>query len=91
MIDPNQIFEQSKDVIVSNMGQEKVMLSIANGRYYNLGELGGDIWELLCEPKTINQLISELLEVYDVDRVQCEQQVSTFLRHLFEEQLIKFS
>ena len=28
------------------MDGEKVMLSINNGKYYNLGEIGGDIWEL---------------------------------------------
>jgi len=29
--------------IVSNMDGEKVMLSIKNGKYYNLGEIGGFI------------------------------------------------
>ena len=27
--------------IVSDMGGEKVMMSINNGKYYNLGEIGG--------------------------------------------------
>ena len=34
-----------KGNIVSDMGGEKVMLSIENGKYYNLGEMGGEIWE----------------------------------------------
>ena len=29
------------------MGGEKVMLSVKNGKYYNLGEIGGEIWELI--------------------------------------------
>ena len=28
--------------IVSDMGGEKVMMSINNGKYYNLGEIGGE-------------------------------------------------
>jgi hypothetical protein len=91
MIDSKQMIVQSNEVIVSNMGQEKVMLSIAKGKYYNLGELGGDIWDMLSEPKPINQLVSELIKVYDVDPVQCEQHVLNFLQHLFEEDLIKMN
>jgi hypothetical protein len=88
IIDYKQKIMQANDVIVSNMGQETVMLSIANGKYYNLGELGGDIWERIRDPKPINQLISELIKVYDIDQAQCEQDVLTFLQHLLEEELI---
>ena len=79
---------QAKDVIASNMGQEKVMLSIANGKYYNLGEIGGDIWDLLKEPKSTNQLITELVKVYDIEQAQCEHQVLAFIKQLLDENLI---
>jgi hypothetical protein len=88
IINDKQMIAQSKDIIVSNMGQEKVMLSVSNGKYYNLGELGGDIWDLLREPKSLNQIVSKLIKVYDVDQAQCEQHVLTFLKQLFEEDLI---
>ncbi|WP_413307762.1 lasso peptide biosynthesis PqqD family chaperone [Bacillus sp. 1P10SD] len=84
-----QTIEQSKDIIVSKMGEEKVMLSITNGKYYNLGELGGDIWDLLSNPKPLNQLVMELVKVYDVEQNQCEEQVKLFLEQLLEEGLIK--
>lgn len=89
IIDSQMLIEKSNDVIVSNMGTEKVMLSIANGKYYNLGELGGDIWELLNEPKSLNQLTSELIEMYDIDIAQCKEDVLAFLQHLLKEELIK--
>jgi hypothetical protein len=91
IIDSQMIIEKSNDVIVSNMGTEKVMLSIANGKYYNLGELGGDIWGLLNEPKSANQLTSELIKIYDIDEVQCKEDVLAFLQHLLKEELIKCS
>ena len=34
------------------MDGEKVMLSIEKGKYYNLGLLGGVIWELIESPIT---------------------------------------
>ena len=41
----NDEVSQREGNIVSDMGGEKVMLSINNGKYYNLGEMGGEIWE----------------------------------------------
>ena len=49
MIFLNQEVTQGKGNIVSDMGGEKVMLSIENGKYYNLGEMGGEIWDLIQE------------------------------------------
>ena len=43
------VVSQVDGQIVSDMGGEKVMLSIHNGKYYNLGGLGGRIWEQLIK------------------------------------------
>ncbi|MNZ94672.1 Coenzyme PQQ synthesis protein D (PqqD) [compost metagenome] len=70
------------------MGGEKVILSIENGKYYNLGALGGHIWDMLKERKTVSQLIDLLMQEYEVDRSICEEQVRSFLSHLLDEKLI---
>lgn len=44
-------FIMSKRNVVSDMDGEKVMLSVHNVKYYNLGEVGGLTWELMNEPK----------------------------------------
>jgi hypothetical protein len=74
--------------IVSDMGGEKVMLSVRNGNYYNLGTVGGRIWDILGSPITVEQIISELLGEYEVEREECEQHVISFLEHLRKEGLI---
>ncbi|MCM3180798.1 lasso peptide biosynthesis PqqD family chaperone [Cytobacillus horneckiae] len=81
--------QQVKGNIVSDMGGEKVMLNIGNGKYYNLGTIGGDIWERMCEPVEIGQIIADLLNYYDVDREKCEEEVINFLLHLHTEKLIE--
>jgi hypothetical protein len=75
--------------IVSDMDGEKVMLSIQNGKYYNLGEVGGEIWECIKEPVSIGELISKLMEQYTVEQSDCEEQVLSFLESLFEEGIIQ--
>ncbi|MBD2872026.1 lasso peptide biosynthesis PqqD family chaperone [Paenibacillus arenilitoris] len=74
--------------IVSDMGGEKVMLSVRNGNYYNLGAVGGRIWDLLVSPVTAGTLIDELLKEFDVERDVCERHVISFLEHLRKEGLI---
>ncbi|MFD1707983.1 lasso peptide biosynthesis PqqD family chaperone [Siminovitchia sediminis] len=80
---------QGQGNIVSDMGAEKVMLSIQKGKYYNLGETGGRIWELMKEPISVQQLVSSLLEDFQVDKATCEDQVLSFLSQLIMEDLIE--
>lgn len=79
---------QRKGSIASDMDGEKVLMSIKNGKYYNLGKLGGEIWDLIEIPVTVNDLISNLLSQYDVERTECEEHVIAFLEHLNKESLI---
>ncbi|AXI10764.1 lasso peptide biosynthesis PqqD family chaperone [Oceanobacillus sp. 143] len=74
--------------IVSDMDGEKVMLSIQNGKYYNLGEIGGAIWERINEPISVDKLVAGLMDNYDVSQTECEEQVLSFLDKLLEEGLI---
>ena len=84
----NQTVSQVKGNIVSDMAGEKVMLSIKNGKYYNLGEIGGAIWDLIEEPIIINQLVSSLMNNYQVNQSDCEEHVISFLEGLLSEALI---
>lgn len=80
---------QKSGNIVSDMDGEKVMLSINNGKYYNLGDIGGEIWELIENPTSIEDLVSTLVATYDVDKNQCKEHVLSFLEMLHKEDLIQ--
>ncbi|MDQ0242536.1 hypothetical protein J2S09_000072 [Bacillus fengqiuensis] len=85
----NSRIVQSEGNVVCDMDGEKVMLNITKGKYYNLGELGGAIWELINTPIEVNEIITSLLYEYDVEKVECEQQVLSFVHSLHEEGLIQ--
>ncbi|MDF2903815.1 MAG: hypothetical protein K0S25_1453 [Bacillus sp. (in: firmicutes)] len=80
---------QSPGNLVSDMDGEKVMLNIENGKYYNLGELGGNIWGLMESEIKIDILIANLLAVYEVEPNECEQQVLSFVNTLYKEGLVQ--
>ncbi|WHY71054.1 lasso peptide biosynthesis PqqD family chaperone [Fictibacillus enclensis] len=82
---------QASGNIVSDMGGEKVMLSINNGKYYNLGSIGGIIWGKIKTPVKVSDLISDMLNDYQIDEEQCKEEVLPFLEQLHAEQLIQLS
>lgn len=88
-ISMNDIISQVDGNIVSDMDGEKVMLSIENGKYYNLGEVGGEIWECIKEPISIYDLIHSLLSQYDVEEDKCSDQVIRFIGRLIEQGLVR--
>lgn len=82
------VLAQKPGQIVSDMDGEKVMLSIENGKYYNLGAIGGEIWELLKTPLTLEQLVEALVGRYEIEPETCEEHVKAFLDDLLQEGLI---
>ncbi|MFT9601158.1 lasso peptide biosynthesis PqqD family chaperone [Mesobacillus sp.] len=75
----------------SDMGGEKVLLSVDNGKYYNLGEIGGQIWDLIESKCSVNNLIESLTNEFTVEKDQCELQVLKFLESLYKEGLIEIN
>lgn len=83
-----QLIVRAEGFLVSDMGGDKVMMSVKDGKYFNLGQSGGRIWDLLAEPTTCNQIVEQLCSEYEIEKSICELQVSAFLEQLAEQGLI---
>lgn len=79
---------QAQGNLASNMNGETVMFRIESGKYFNLGQIGGRIWSLIESPITVEAIVTELTNEFDVTAEQCEAQVVDFLAQLAKEQLI---
>ncbi|MGG4489208.1 lasso peptide biosynthesis PqqD family chaperone [Metabacillus idriensis] len=79
---------QKPGFIVSDMDGDKVMMSVENGKYYSLGYVGGDIWDIISEPIVIEKIIEKITSSYKVEAAQCKEQVVSFLSSLHKEHLI---
>ncbi|PZD97717.1 lasso peptide biosynthesis PqqD family chaperone [Paenibacillus sambharensis] len=79
---------QAQGGLVTDMDGEKVMMSITNGKYYSLGEVGSRIWELAASPVSMEDIVSALLQEYEVDPAACRTEVAMFLEQLRREGLI---
>jgi len=79
---------QSEGNIVSDMEGEKVMMSVSNNKYYNLGVMGGEIWEMAQSATSVKHIVANLMSVYEVEEKICEKEVLSFLNVLYKEGLI---
>ena len=79
---------QGEGSIASDMDGERVLLSVRNGKYYNLGEIGGVIWDQMTAPVMVARIIDRLLDAFEVERAVCEAQTLAFLGSMLSEGLI---
>ena len=68
-----------KQIEVTDLAGEKVMIDFESGKYFLIKGVGNDIWDYLQKEITPEEIIDKLLEEYDVSREVCEAQVMDFL------------
>ncbi len=81
-------FSVSKDQVSCDLAGEAVILHLKSGKYFGLNEVGARIWDLLKEHQTPEAIRDILLDEYDVDPQQCEQDLLELLQQLLEQGLI---
>ena len=83
------IVQRDPDVIAAEADQDIVMVSIENGFYYGVSDVGREIWDAIEHPKKVSDLINDLTKTYNVDRSLCEEQTLSFLDDLLTEGLLQ--
>jgi hypothetical protein len=71
------------------VAEEVVILNMANENYYGLNPVGGRVWELMKEPRSIREIRDALLEEYEVDQERCERDLLSLLLDMAEHELIE--
>lgn len=87
----DNVVVQNKEIDVSDLNGEKVMMNIDKGEYFSLNSMGSRIWNLIEEPKRIGDIVNTLLEEYDVSEEECKDNVTKFLDVLTYVDLINIS
>ncbi|GAA0540594.1 hypothetical protein GCM10008994_14600 [Halorubrum ejinorense] len=59
------------------------------GKYYGLNEVATFVWELLEEPRSVEELCRTVAENYDVEYSHCRSDVEDLLVDLAEKDLVR--
>lgn len=87
-MDKNQPIRIVKQLNITDLAGEKVMIDFDSGKYFMIKGAGNDIWDLLQEQTTPAKIIEQLLEEYDVSPEECEKSVMAFLEKMESYQFI---
>jgi hypothetical protein len=76
-------YKMKKDITVTDLSGEKVMIDYDSGKYFMIRGAGNAIWDLLSQKElTMEELVDALTEMYDVSREECEASTDAFLQDL---------
>ena len=90
-IDETRLIHRGTEPVETTVGTEVVLMSLASGECFGLGETGSEIWRQLTVPMTPSQLIANLREQYEAPAGVLEQDVLDLLDDLQNRKLITLS
>ena len=76
------------DLITADMDGSAVTMDVITGAYYNMGEVGGAIWNLLEHERTFGQLVDALCAEFQVEPAECEADTAEFVEQLVAKGLL---
>ncbi len=80
----NDVIKLKKKLNVTDLSGEKVMIDFESGKYFMIKGAGNDIWDIIQEEVSVDDIIKKLLSEYDVSEEICEKSVTEFLSKLKE-------
>ncbi|WP_160674399.1 lasso peptide biosynthesis PqqD family chaperone [Clostridium sp. C8-1-8] len=80
---------QLEGIDATELNGEKVMMNLDKGQYFVLNEVGSRIWDLIQAPKSIGEVVSELLQEYEIDEESCREAVYEFLGSMKDAEIIQ--
>ena len=87
-MDRSSLIHMKRQLNVTDLSGEKVMIDFETGKYFLIKGVGNDIWDMIRSDITVGDIISKLMEEYDVSEAECESSVMDFLNKLVEFQII---
>jgi hypothetical protein len=81
------ILSHSSSIVTRKTGNEYVLVPITNNiadmnSVYTLNETGAFIWEQIDGKRSIEEIITALTNVYDIDKQNAESDVNTFVENM---------
>jgi hypothetical protein len=89
MISMNSVITVTKELVSADLGEEVAILHLENGVYYGLDAVGARIWDLIQEPKRVDELQNSILMEYDVEPGRCKSDLLDLLEELEGQGLVE--
>lgn len=75
----NITYIRNNETISGRLHDELVMMDIQKGKYFSLNHVATQIWDMLEQPLSLEEVCSRLTEEFDIDSDQCRKEVALHL------------
>lgn len=81
-------FKISSEVTAHEIGDGTFIYNNKRGTCFGLEGIGLEIWQMICEGKTVGEIIDSIQDNYDVDKGAISRDVHSFVNRLTENHLL---
>jgi len=85
------IISRGPSVLAAEVDGQVVMMSVAQGQYFGLDDIGSDIWKRIESPCAFADLIDRLAADYDADRTSIAADVRALLETMAERDVVRLA
>jgi Coenzyme PQQ synthesis protein D (PqqD) len=77
-----------EDIVFRDLAGEVVILNLGTGMYFGLNTVGTQIWRLISEGCSSEQIVATLLEEYEIEEARVQKDLDILLEQLNDVGLI---
>lgn len=81
-------YRRNPDMIDGALDGNQVMMHLNAEMYYGLNPIAKRIWEIIDQPRELDQIVLTLMDEYDVDYDQCVREVTVFLEKAVKNEIV---
>jgi hypothetical protein len=89
MLDVKEFYKRNENIIIKKLGGKQWALNMETGSEYTINEAAYDILNMLSTPRTMDEIVSEIINVYDVSREILIEDCKTWIPKALEKGLIE--
>lgn len=90
-VDDKVRYVRNADLFFNKIDDEIILMHPDTGNYFVFNAVASHIWELLSEPRSIQDVTQELLVAYEVEPSLCESETRQYFQDLHEKSFIQKS
>jgi len=87
LVRSNARFRQSAEVSSATHGDRTVLLDLRSEQFFSLDDVGHRIWELVGREASVDEMVAELVAVYDAPEAKIRTDVELFVATLVRDRL----
>ncbi|WZX99285.1 PqqD family protein [Bacillus sp. FSL W7-1360] len=84
-------YKKNENVNFTQVDGEAVLLDVRSGKFFGLDKMGVDVWQLIDENKSFNQLVESIVRDYEIsleNEKKVGADITSFLKELESSSLI---